>query len=51
MAKLRHLAITSGDPGKTAAFFKEVLPGSLEQGLIRKPITVEDVYHSTTLDT
>ena len=24
MAKLRHLAITSGDPGKTAAFFKEV---------------------------
>jgi 4,5-dihydroxyphthalate decarboxylase len=25
--------------------------GSLEQGLIRKPITVEDVYHSTTLDT
>ncbi|MCH8142214.1 MAG: hypothetical protein IH908_11530 [Proteobacteria bacterium] len=25
--------------------------GSLEQGLITKPITVEDVYHPTTLDT
>jgi hypothetical protein len=25
--------------------------GSLEQGLIRKPLTVEDVYHPTTLDT
>jgi 4,5-dihydroxyphthalate decarboxylase len=25
--------------------------GSLEQGLIRNPLTVEDVYHPTTLDT
>jgi hypothetical protein len=24
--------------------------GSLEQGLLRKPVTIEDIYYPTTLD-
>jgi hypothetical protein len=34
-----------------AAMLERLFQGSLEQGLIRKPLTVEDVYHPTTLDT
>ena len=30
---------------------ERLFQGSLEQGLIRKPVTVEEVYHPTTLDT
>ena len=30
---------------------ERLIQGSLEQGLIRKPITPEDIYHPTTIDT
>ena len=30
---------------------ERAIQGSLEQGLITKPLTLEDIYHSTTLDT
>ena len=30
---------------------ERLFQGSLEQGLIRKPVTVEEIYHPTTIDT
>ena len=43
--------------GVTATFFllgknvERAIQGSLEQGLLRKPLRLEDVYYRTTLNT
>ena len=49
-------SVFGGDPypfgiANMRPMLERLFQGSLEQGLIRKPITVEDVYYPTTLDT